>query len=119
MDIARFRDFCLAFPHAEESLPFDENALVFKVMGKIFAITDIEKWDMVIVKCDPAEAVELRETYDFVQPGYHMSKKHWNSIMIVPELPDPLLRKWVQDSYDLVVASLPAKTRRLMQQGNE
>ena len=119
MDIERFRDFCLALPHTEESLPFDENALVFKVMGKIFAITNIEKWDMVVVKCDPHQAIELRETYDFVKPGYHTNKKHWNSIMIDDALSDSLLEKWVLDSYNLVVASLPAKTRKLMQQQDD
>lgn len=118
MDIAAFREFCLALPFTDESLPFDENVLVFKVGGKIFAITDIDTFGSVVVKCDPDEAIELRETYDFVQPGYHMNKKHWNSIMMVPALPDALLKKWVRDSYDLVFASLPAKVRKELAAGS-
>ncbi|AXI99504.1 putative DNA-binding protein, MmcQ/YjbR family [Cyclonatronum proteinivorum] len=118
MDFASFREFCLALPFTDESFPFDEKALVFKVGGKIFAITDVDTFDSVIVKCDPEEAIELRETYPFVQPGYHMNKKHWNSIMIVPALPQELLTKWVRDSYALVYASLPAKLKKALAAGN-
>lgn len=114
MNIEEFRLFCLSLPHTSEGLPFDANTLVFRVADKIFAITDLESFESVNLKCDPETAVLLRETYDFVLPGYHMNKKHWNTVRLVPALPEKLLKEWIQHSYELVWNSLPRKTREAL-----
>jgi predicted DNA-binding protein (MmcQ/YjbR family) len=112
MNIQDFREFCLSLPATEESFPFDESTLVFKVKGKIFALTDVDLFTSVNLKCEPEKALELRDRYEAVQPGYHMNKKHWNTIQIDGSIPDSILLGWTKDSYDLVVASLPRKIRR-------
>jgi predicted DNA-binding protein (MmcQ/YjbR family) len=112
MNIQDFREFCLSLPGTEESFPFDESTLVFKVKGKIFALTDVDLFTSVNLKCEPEKALELRDRYEAVQPGYHMNKKHWNTIQIDGSIPDSILLGWTKDSYDLVVASLPRKIRR-------
>lgn len=111
MNIEEFRDFCLSLKGVTEDFPFDEEALVFKVMGKMFALTHVDTFESVNLKCDPEKALQLREHYPGVQPGYHMSKKHWNTVLTNGEIPDPLLKQWTRDSYDLVVAGLPKKLR--------
>ena len=112
MDILTYRDYCLSFPGATEDLPVDENTLCFKVAGKIFTICDIEEFESINLKCDPQKAVELREMYPGkVVPGYHMNKKHWNTVSMQDNLPDELIKEWIRDSYDLVVAKLPKKER--------
>jgi predicted DNA-binding protein (MmcQ/YjbR family) len=90
-----------------EEFPFDEKALVFKVMGKMFTITDVDKFESFNVKCDPELAIELREMYVGVLPGYHMSKKHWNTIMMDGSVPDDKAFEWIDHSYNLVVQKLP------------
>ncbi len=112
MNTEVFRDYCLTKPAVSEELPFDENTLVFKVMGKMFALTDIELFDSINLKCDPARALELREQYDGIRPGYHMNKKHWNSVSTDGSVPDTLLYELIDHSYDLVVAGLPGKLRQ-------
>lgn len=109
MDILQYRKYCLSFPGATEDLPFDENTLCYKVMGKIFTICDIEKFESINLKCDPVKAIELRESYPEVVPGYHMNKKHWNTVDMKSNLPDDLIREWITDSYNLVVAKLPKR----------
>ncbi len=111
MNIEQYRDFCLSLPGATEELPFDENTLCFKVMGKIFSICDIMEFESINLKCDPVKAIELREMYPEVVPGYHMNKKHWNTVSIQSNLQDDLIIEWVTDSYNLVVAKLPKKER--------
>lgn len=111
MNIEEFRNFCLSLKGTTEDFPFDEQALVFKVMGKMFALTNVDTFESINLKCDPEKALELREQYPAVQPGYHMSKKHWNTVLTDGEIPDPLLKQWTRDSYDLVVAGLPKKLR--------
>ncbi len=111
MNIEEFRDFCLSLKGTTEDFPFDEQALVFKVMGKMFALTDVDTFESINLKCDPEKALELREHYPGVLPGYHMNKKHWNTVLTDGEIPDPLLKQWTRDSYDLVVAGLPKKLR--------
>lgn len=111
MDIEFFREYCLSKPHVIEDFPFDEKVLVFKVAGKIFTLTDIEDFTEFNVKCDPEKAQELREKYTAVKPGYHMNKKHWNTISIFEDADTNLLLEWIDDSYNLVVSSLPKKTR--------
>jgi len=116
MNIEEYRDFCLSFPVTTEALPFDEKTLVFKVAGKMFALTDLDKFASINLKCDPEKAVELREKYTSVQPGYHMNKKHWNTIIMDGEMTDREIKSWIRHSYDLVVAKMPKKTRDELKQ---
>lgn len=111
MNIEQFRDFCLALPCTTEGFPFGENTLVFKVMDKMFSLCDVDEFESINLKCDPLKALELRERYPEVKPGYHMNKKHWNTIEMQSNLPDDLLEEWITDSYDLVVAKLPKRDR--------
>ncbi|RAJ07016.1 putative DNA-binding protein (MmcQ/YjbR family) [Chitinophaga skermanii] len=111
MNIEMFREFCLSLPGTTEGFPFGEENLVFFVKGKMFAITDVSEFASVNLKCDPEEAVELRERYEAVLPGYHMNKKHWNTVLMDGTIPKSMFFKWVRDSYDLVVAKLPKKDR--------
>lgn len=113
MDVETFREYCLQKKGVEECFPFDEVTLVFKVMGKMFALTGLDaEVFKVNLKCDPDRALDLREQYDEVQPGYHMNKQHWNTIEFEGSIPDQLLRELVDHSYNLVSASLPAKLRK-------
>ena len=89
-----------------EEFPFDNETLVFKVMGKIFALTNVTYFASINLKCDPEEAIELRETYDAVQPGYHMNKKHWNTVLMDGTLSDKLILSFIDKSYTLVASSL-------------
>jgi len=112
MDIESFREYCLFFSGVTEEFPFDENTLVFKVMGKMFALCDVDDFESINLKCDPAKALELREEYPgLVLPGYHMNKKHWNTVSMQHNLPDNLIKEWIKDSYDLVVAKLAKRDR--------
>ena len=99
-------------PGTEETTPFDEDTLVFKVMGKMFALAGMEKFEFVNLKCDPEYALELRAEHDGIRPGYHMSKKHWNSVYI--EVGEKLIRALTDHSYDLVVSKLPKKDREAL-----
>lgn len=112
MNIEEFRAYCLAKKGTTEGLPFDEHTLVFKVMGKMFALTSLERLPpQVNLKCDPDYAIELREKYDgAILPGYHMSKAHWNTI-IIDEVPPKLITHLVNHSYDLVVSKLTKKLK--------
>ncbi|WP_291914015.1 MmcQ/YjbR family DNA-binding protein [Chitinophaga sp. CB10] len=111
MNIEQFREYCLSLPGVTEEFPFGEQTLVFKVKGKMFALTDIELFESINLKCDPEEAIELRERYDGVTPGYHMNKKHWNTVDMHSHLPNKLILEWTKNSYDLVVKGLPKKDR--------
>ena len=111
MNIEELRDHCLEKPGATEGFPFGEDTLVFKVGGKIFLITGLQEGDRFNVKCDPELAVELRERYTEVQPGYHMNKKMWNTVFMNGSLTHKQLLEMVDHSYDLVVKSLPKKTQ--------
>lgn len=111
MDIITFREYCLAKQGVTEHFPFDENTLVFKVGGKMFALCDVDEFQSVNLKCDPERAIELREQYSGIIPGYHMNKSHWNTVDVKGSVPQQLFRQLVDDSYALVVASLPKKDR--------
>ncbi|HVI49128.1 MAG TPA: MmcQ/YjbR family DNA-binding protein [Chitinophaga sp.] len=111
MDLAQFQEYCLSLPGVTEEFPFGEETLVYKVSGKMFTLTNIEEFESINVKCDPDEAVELRERYEGVTPGYHMNKKHWNTVAVRAGISNKLLQEWIRNSYDLVVASLPKKER--------
>lgn len=111
MQVDEYREYCLARKGVTESFPFDEHVLVFKVMGKMFALCNIDNYLSFNLKCDPEWAVELREEYpDLIQPGWHMSKKHWNTVS-AEGLKADLQKKLIDHSYDLVVSSLPKKTQ--------
>ena len=111
MNIEEFRDYCLAKPGTTDETPFGPETLVLKVGGKLFALTDIDTFASLNLKCDPERAAELREQYDYVLPGFHMNKKHWNTVQIGTGATDFQLRQWIDDSYNLVVNSLPKAAR--------
>lgn len=111
MNIEQFRNYCLAKAGVTEEFPFGEETLVFKVMGKMFALADVTLFESINLKCDPEQAVQLREQYPAVIPGYHMNKKHWNTVVMDGSLADKLVKTWIDNSYNLVVDSLPAKTK--------
>jgi predicted DNA-binding protein (MmcQ/YjbR family) len=103
MDLAQFREYCLAKANATEGTPFGETVLVFKVAGKIFALGSLDEVPVrVNLKCDPDLALDLRDRYEQVRPGYHMNKKHWNTIEIEAGIPDAEIRKMIDHSYDLI-----------------
>jgi len=103
MNIETLRDYCLSLPGAEETLPFGPDTLVFKVNGKIFLLVGLDEVELRFnVKCDPEKIEELRENHAAVMPGYHMNKKHWNTVLVDGSLPDKLLKEWIDHSYDLV-----------------
>jgi predicted DNA-binding protein (MmcQ/YjbR family) len=105
------RAYCTAKPGVTEETPFDDTTLVYKVMGKMFALAGFDS-DFINIKCDPDIAIALREQYDAVQPGYHMNKRLWNSVYYqTGALPPALVYRWIDDSYNLVVAGLPKKLR--------
>ncbi|RPA68938.1 MmcQ/YjbR family DNA-binding protein [Cyclobacteriaceae bacterium YHN15] len=111
MNITFFRDYCLKKSGATEDTPFDENTLCFKIGGKIFAIIDIVDFQSVNLKCDPERADELREQFEGIQPGYHMNKKHWNTVLINGSVSDKLILELVDHSFDLVLNSF-SKAKR-------
>ncbi|GAB5540056.1 MAG: MmcQ/YjbR family DNA-binding protein [Salibacteraceae bacterium] len=111
MNIEEFRDYCLAKPSVSESTPFGPDTLVFKVMNKMFALCDIDAFESVNLKCDPERSIELRAQYDGIKPGYHMNKKHWNTVNCDGSVNDDLLLELIDHSYNLVVSSLPKKVR--------
>jgi predicted DNA-binding protein (MmcQ/YjbR family) len=112
MNIETFREYCLKKPAATEGTPFGPDDIVFKVEGKMFAIAALmEVPPCVNLKCDPDVALELRDRYEQVRPGYHMNKKHWNTVVLDGVIPPSQIKKMIDDSYDLVVQSLPKAKR--------
>ncbi len=108
MTLEEIRDYCLAKKETTECMPFDEDTPVFKVHDKMFLLISLEK-NMILVKCDPEKAIELREQYPAVQPGYHMNKAQWNMVVLDGSIPSRLIAEWIDDSYRLVVQKLPKK----------
>ena len=107
MHIESFRNYCLNKPGVTESTPFGPDVLVMKVMGKMFAATGMAEAEFrVNLKCDPDRAIELREEYEEIIPGWHMNKQHWNTVYFEQGLPESLLRELMDHSYDLVASSL-------------
>lgn len=111
MTLDILRDYCLLKNQVTEEFPFDAQTLVFKVAGKMFALTDVDQFESINLKCDPERAVELREQFDAVRPGYHMNKKHWNTVFINSDVSHEMILQMVDDSYELVIKSLPQKRR--------
>ncbi|ANS65155.1 hypothetical protein SLINC_2931 [Streptomyces lincolnensis] len=113
MSPEELRAFCLSFNEAVEDFPFAPEISVFKVLGKVFALSWIDARPLKVnLKCDPEDAVRLRDEYpELIIPGYHMNKRHWNTVRLDGGLPDRLVRELIEDSYDLVVAGLPRAVR--------
>jgi predicted DNA-binding protein (MmcQ/YjbR family) len=112
MDIEQLREYCLAKKGVTEGFPFDDTTLVIKVLNKMFALINLDGHLSINLKCEPEKAVELREQYPAVKPGYHMSKLHWNTVEIDGSIAAEVIRQWIDDSYDLVVSKLPKKQRK-------
>lgn len=115
LDIESFRNYCIAKKGVTEEFPFDNETLVFKVCGKMFALGNVSNFKSMNLKCDPEEAVDLRERYLAVQPGYHQNKQHWNTIIMDDSLPLKFLLEQIDNSYNLVLNSLPKKARETLQ----
>ncbi|MDQ3050803.1 MAG: MmcQ/YjbR family DNA-binding protein [Bacteroidota bacterium] len=111
MNIEEIREYCLSKKATTESFPFDEDTLVFKVMGKMFCLTSLSEGDSINLKCDPEKAIELRDHFDCVQPGYHMNKKMWNTVLLDGSVSKKVILQWIDHSYDEVVKKLPKKDR--------
>jgi len=112
---AELRDLCLAFPGAAETFPFGPRTSVFKVAGKMFALSQLAERPLrVSLKCEPELAEQLRTTHPAVTPGYHLNKRHWNTVIIDGSIPEQMVRDMVEDSYDLVVSKLPLPRRRAL-----
>lgn len=116
MNIEQLHEYCIKKKGVTEDFPFDEDTLVFKVLGKMFALVGLKKWESgeksINLKCDPDYAEELRAEYSSIQPGYHMSKKHWNTVSIKDgDLPPKFILELIDHSYDMVVKGMPKKLR--------
>jgi predicted DNA-binding protein (MmcQ/YjbR family) len=112
MNVETLRNYCLAKPGTEETQPFGPDTIVYKVGGKVFLLTGLDSEDLRFnVKCDPDKAVELREEFACVLPGYHMNKKHWNTIIVDGSVSSQQLKEWIDHSYELVTPKPPRKKR--------
>jgi predicted DNA-binding protein (MmcQ/YjbR family) len=112
MDATALRAWCLGRPGAVEEFPFGPETSVFKVAGKMFALSGLDRVPLrVSVKCEPELAADLRTSYPAIRPGYHLNKRHWNTITLDGSLPDQLVRDLIEDSYDLIVSALPRRLR--------
>ena len=115
MNIEAFRIYCLSKAGTEECLPFDEHTLVFKVMGKMFALTSLNSEDFTVnLKCDPDKAIELREVNPQIIPGFHMNKKHWNTVSFDEGLLNSMLKEQIDHSYAMVVKGLTKKLKQAL-----
>lgn len=111
MNIEELREFCLSLPLVEEKFPFDQETLVFYIADKMFCLVNIIEFNSLNLKCDPDLALELRAQYLGVLPGYHMNKKHWNTVKVNEDIKDDLIKQWIKDSYNLVILTLPKSKR--------
>ena len=115
MNVEALREICISLPHVTESFPFDDTTLVFKVGGKMFAYLDLSTSNNgIALKCDPEQAILLREEWEEVRPGYHMNKKHWNTIQPSARLTTEFMHRWIKHSYMLVFNKLPRATREVL-----
>ena len=115
MDIEQFRNYCISKPGVSEECPFGPDTLVFKVMGKVFALCSLNDFQSINLKCNPEKAIELREEYSQIQPGYHMNKTHWNTVY-VEGLSEHLLKELIDHSYELVKSKLTQKEKLVLMQ---
>ncbi|HYJ64091.1 MAG TPA: MmcQ/YjbR family DNA-binding protein [Parafilimonas sp.] len=112
MNVETLREYCLSKKAVTEDFPFGESTLVFRVKNKIFLLVSLDSSPLQFnAKCEPDKAIELREQYDAIQPGYHMNKKHWNTVVIDGSISTVLIKEMINDSYDLIAQSLPKKLR--------
>jgi len=112
MNVETLREYCLSKKAVTEDFPFGESTLVFRVQHKIFLLVSLDSSPLQFnAKCEPDKAIELREQYDAIQPGYHMNKKHWNTVVIDGSISTVLIKEMINDSYDLIAQSLPKKLR--------
>lgn len=115
MNVEQYRYYCVSKKGVTEHFPFDNNVLVFKVMNKIFALSGVDSWEKgeprVNLKCNPDKAIELRETYEGISSGYHMNKRHWNTVTLNQDVSDTIVFELIDHSYDLIVNSLTKKLR--------
>ena len=111
MNIEEIRDYCISLKAVTESFPFDETTLVFKVMNKMFALTNLDRDLSINLKCDPEQAIELREKHPAIIPGWHMSKIHWNTVLMDGSLGNDFIQELIDHSYDQVVEKLSKKLR--------
>ena len=118
MDIEELREFCLKKQGVNESFPFDEHTLVFKVASKMFCLTNLNSDLSINLKCEPERCIELREEYEEIEPGYHMNKKHWNTIDLEGNLEDKFIMELIDLSYDLVYSKLTKKEKNLIENDN-
>jgi len=116
MTLTEYQHFCEALRGVTAEFPFDEKTLVHKVKGKMFALTNFEHFNSISLKCDPDDALALREKYQAVRPGYHLNKRHWNTIDLDGSVEEEILFKWIKESYQLVVRKLPLKVRRELEE---
>lgn len=115
MDIETYRNYCLSKKGVSESFPFDEEVLVFKVLDKVFALGSVDAIPLKVnLKCDPDKAIEYREKYSEVTPGFHMNKKHWNTVNFQGSIEDRVLKHFINHSYELVVSKMTKKNRELL-----
>ena len=114
MDIEKFRAYCLAKKGVTENFPFDDTTLVMKVLDKMFALGNLDGDLNINLKCDPEKAIELREQYPAVKPGYHMNKKHWNTIEVDGSIATVTIENWIDDSYNLVISKMTKKQREML-----
>jgi predicted DNA-binding protein (MmcQ/YjbR family) len=111
MNIEEYRTYCIKKKGVTEGFPFDKNTLVFKVGGKMFALSNVDNFNSINLKCNPELSLELREQYEGIKPGYHMNKKHWNSVFVNEDVPDSKIYKLIDLSYSLVVKGLTKKQK--------
>jgi predicted DNA-binding protein (MmcQ/YjbR family) len=114
VNIEAYREYCIAKPGVTEGTPFGPSVLVFKVMNKMFALCDIDQYSYVNLKCDPERAIQLREQFPGITPGYHMNKQQWNSVSTDGSIPDDLFKELIDHSYELVAAGLKKADREAL-----
>ncbi|MCB0490593.1 MAG: MmcQ/YjbR family DNA-binding protein [Cyclobacteriaceae bacterium] len=114
MNIESFRNFCMQMKGVTEEFPFDENTMVYKVMGKMFALTDLDLFTSVNLKVQPEVGADLRERFPAVQPGYHMNKMHWITVEMDGSVPDRLLEEWIEESYRLATKTLTKSQKAIL-----
>ncbi len=122
MNIESYREYCLSLPLTGEKTPFDQVTLVFTVVDKMFALANMDKFESINLKCDPEKAIQFREEYPAIIPGWHMNKKHWNTVILDGSLNDDFIYELTKHSYDCVVNSLPKKVKmksKILQTDNE
>ena len=112
MDVESVREYCLSLPLATEDFPFDEVTLAFRVLGRIFAMIDLEDTTWFVLKCQPDYAIDLRDRYPEITPAWHMNKRHWNQVNLFGALPDELIRHLIRHSYREVVKKLTSKVKQ-------